>query len=244
MISYDLVQEEAVRLLSLSKKYLALLPPALTVLLASIRDRLPRKVPFHLLPQNPRRLALLAAASLTSAFLILTLWNGLHESDSSLSRSRIEDEVDESFPAIQSPPKKGHHEDDKQQKGKGKNKNKEKGPDKGKGKGVVEGNEKEEKPHPKPLPKFWSVYGGGTGRGETNTTKPRGVTKIMGLVFYGRRSTASILDCYLKVRFLLSSLEVELSNSLDPAQSREERRHARQHHLGPANDKPSRPCLP
>lgn len=207
MISSELVQEEAGRLLSLSKKYLALLPPALTVLLASVRDRLPRKAPFHLLPQNPRRLALLAAASLASVFLILMLWDGLYESDSSLSRSRIEDEVDESFPAIQSPPKKEHHEGDKLQKGKGKNKNKEKGPDEGKGKGVVEGKGEEEKPRPKPLPKFWSVYDGGTGRGETNTTKPRGVNKIMGLVFYGRRSTASILDCYLKVRYYFRPLE-------------------------------------
>lgn len=29
--------------------------------------------------------------------------------------------------------------------------------------------------------------------------KPDGVDKVMGLVFYGRRQTVSILDCYLKV---------------------------------------------
>ena len=30
--------------------------------------------------------------------------------------------------------------------------------------------------------------------------KPPGVEKIMGLLFYGRRATVSIFDCYLKVR--------------------------------------------
>jgi hypothetical protein len=30
--------------------------------------------------------------------------------------------------------------------------------------------------------------------------RPSDATKIMGLIFYGRRSTVSILDCYLKVR--------------------------------------------
>lgn len=32
--------------------------------------------------------------------------------------------------------------------------------------------------------------------------RPLEVRKIMGLVFYGRRNTVSILDCYLKVRGL------------------------------------------
>lgn len=36
--------------------------------------------------------------------------------------------------------------------------------------------------------------------------KPEHVSKIMGLVFYGRRPTVSILDCYLQVRMRLTYL--------------------------------------
>ncbi|RGP76124.1 hypothetical protein FSPOR_370 [Fusarium sporotrichioides] len=47
------------------------------------------------------------------------------------------------------------------------------------------------------LPRFWSA------KGENMDDlayweKPKGVEKIMGLVFYGRRQSVSILDCYLK----------------------------------------------
>ena len=36
--------------------------------------------------------------------------------------------------------------------------------------------------------------------------KPQGVSRIMGLVFYGRRRTVSILDCYLQVRITTRAL--------------------------------------
>lgn len=56
-----------------------------------------------------------------------------------------------------------------------------------------------------PIQRFWTVQGF-----EADLLKkPNGVTKIMGLVFYGRRSTVAILDCYLKVcASLVSSLTI------------------------------------
>ncbi|KAF2403012.1 hypothetical protein EJ06DRAFT_472081 [Trichodelitschia bisporula] len=50
---------------------------------------------------------------------------------------------------------------------------------------------------PKQLPRYWSVSGKGDGEGVTEWVKPEGL-KVVGLVFYGRPASVSILDCYLK----------------------------------------------
>ena len=50
----------------------------------------------------------------------------------------------------------------------------------------------------KTLPRFWSANGEKMDD-LAYWEKPDGVDKVMGLVFYGRRQTVSILDCYLKV---------------------------------------------
>ncbi|CEI68818.1 unnamed protein product [Fusarium venenatum] len=47
------------------------------------------------------------------------------------------------------------------------------------------------------LPRFWSANGENMDD-LTHWEKPKGIEKIMGLVFYGRRQSVSILDCYLK----------------------------------------------
>ncbi|KAF1981766.1 hypothetical protein K402DRAFT_398289 [Aulographum hederae CBS 113979] len=47
------------------------------------------------------------------------------------------------------------------------------------------------------LPRYWSKTGKGDLGGVTMWKKPEGL-KIVGLIFYGRRSSVSILDCYLK----------------------------------------------
>ncbi|KAI1072315.1 hypothetical protein LB507_003405 [Fusarium sp. FIESC RH6] len=49
----------------------------------------------------------------------------------------------------------------------------------------------------KTLPRFWSANGENMDD-LAYWEKPDGVDKVMGLVFYGRRQTVSILDCYLK----------------------------------------------
>ncbi|KAF5969526.1 hypothetical protein FBULB1_10205 [Fusarium bulbicola] len=47
------------------------------------------------------------------------------------------------------------------------------------------------------LDRFWSSNGESV-QDLVHWSKPKGVDKIMGLVFYGRRQSVSILDCYLK----------------------------------------------
>ncbi|KAM0501541.1 hypothetical protein ACHAP8_004529 [Fusarium lateritium] len=47
------------------------------------------------------------------------------------------------------------------------------------------------------LPRFWSANGENMDD-LAHWEKPKGVEKVMGLVFYGRRQSVSILDCYLK----------------------------------------------
>lgn len=47
-------------------------------------------------------------------------------------------------------------------------------------------------------PKNWSVSGKGSLEGVTDFKKPENLT-VVALVFYGRPTTVSILDCYLKV---------------------------------------------
>lgn len=192
MIPRKAIQEEVARLLAQSKQRLPSVPPPLVLPLAALRQRLSPQTPFRLPPQNPRRLVLSTALLLTSIFLVVLFWSVHNDSSHTSTLSRLYlYEPDESFPATQLPSTNQHNDGVRKAKGKGMRPSK--------GKGAAKGNEKDEKPSPEPLPKFWSVHGG-TGRGETNTTKPRGVNKVMGLVFYGRRSTASILDCYLKVR--------------------------------------------
>lgn len=51
---------------------------------------------------------------------------------------------------------------------------------------------------PTTLPRFWSTNGESM-EDLAHWQKPKGIEKIMGLVFYGRRQSVSILDCYLKV---------------------------------------------
>jgi hypothetical protein len=51
---------------------------------------------------------------------------------------------------------------------------------------------------PGTLPRFWSANGENMDD-LAHWEKPKGIDKIMGLVFYGRRQSVSILDCYLKV---------------------------------------------
>src|SRR6478609_9530530 len=72
-----------------------------------------------------------------------------------------------------------------------------------------------EKPQetPDPLngtnPRFYSSSGDILS-GATNTTRPANVKRIMGLVFFGRRHTVSILYCYLKVfPFIQTSLRLQ-----------------------------------
>jgi hypothetical protein len=48
--------------------------------------------------------------------------------------------------------------------------------------------------------KYWTVSGDGAFEGLSKWTKPKSLNKIVGLIFYGRPATVSILDCYLKVR--------------------------------------------
>ncbi|KAJ4270548.1 hypothetical protein NW762_002236 [Fusarium torreyae] len=50
---------------------------------------------------------------------------------------------------------------------------------------------------PGTLDRFWSANGECM-RDLAHWEKPEGIKKIMGLVFYGRRQSVSILDCYLK----------------------------------------------
>jgi len=57
----------------------------------------------------------------------------------------------------------------------------------------------------KTLPRFWSTNGENMDD-LAYWEKPDGVDKVMGLVFYGRRQTVSILDCYLKVCFMYIEL--------------------------------------
>lgn len=150
-------------------------------------------LPFPL-PHLTKRLILVTWVSLTSLCFILILWynsahNNSHVSgDTSKSLGLHLLVPDESFGAIQSPPpgEKGRN-------GGGKD-----GPKKKPVKTQQELAEIEEAKKNFTLPKFWSVHDG-TGRGETNLAKPGGVRKVMGLVFYGQRTTAPILDCYLKV---------------------------------------------
>ncbi|KAF2140305.1 uncharacterized protein K452DRAFT_253054 [Aplosporella prunicola CBS 121167] len=47
------------------------------------------------------------------------------------------------------------------------------------------------------LPKYWSINDGGEPQGVTNWPKPKDF-RIVGLVFFGRPVSVSILDCYLK----------------------------------------------
>lgn len=49
------------------------------------------------------------------------------------------------------------------------------------------------------LDRFWSSNGESV-QDLVHWSKPKGVDKILGLVFYGRRQSVSILDCYLKVQ--------------------------------------------
>lgn len=48
------------------------------------------------------------------------------------------------------------------------------------------------------LDRFWSANGECM-KDLSHWEKPADISKIMGLVFYGRRQSVSILDCYLKV---------------------------------------------
>ncbi len=48
--------------------------------------------------------------------------------------------------------------------------------------------------------KYWTVSGNGAFEGLSLWTKPKSLNKIVGLIFYGRPATVSVLDCYLKVR--------------------------------------------
>jgi hypothetical protein len=58
---------------------------------------------------------------------------------------------------------------------------------------------------PKPIyaqsrtePRHWTKSGTGNLEGIESWRRPRGLNKIVGLIFYGRPATVSILDCYLK----------------------------------------------
>lgn len=196
MISLDALPSEILRLLSLSKAYITVTASSLTLpyplpfpLLLPLPLPLPRlkKLPFPR-PSNTRRLALVATTTVCLFLLVVLLWTASHEDGYGSDALNLHVLTpDESFPDVYSPPR-----DDKGRGGKASAK-------KEKGKGMNDDNEKEkgEQP-PKPLPKFWSVKEG-TSRGETNMAKPPGVRKVMGLVFYNYRATASILDCYLKV---------------------------------------------
>jgi hypothetical protein len=48
--------------------------------------------------------------------------------------------------------------------------------------------------------KYWTVSGDGAFEGLSVWTKPASLKKIVGLIFYGRQASVSILDCYLKVQ--------------------------------------------
>lgn len=63
------------------------------------------------------------------------------------------------------------------------------------------------------LPRYWSVSDDHRLPGEVDIDEtPPGVRKIMGLVFFGRRNTISILDCYLKVSNILEEIQRALSS--------------------------------
>src|ERR1700710_1343156 len=47
-------------------------------------------------------------------------------------------------------------------------------------------------------PRYWSAAQLGGLEGISTWQRPEGLKKIVGLVFYGRPETVSILDCYLK----------------------------------------------
>lgn len=49
------------------------------------------------------------------------------------------------------------------------------------------------------LPRFWSTAGATSLSHQDAEDVSANVPKIMGLVFFGRRDTVSIIDCYLKV---------------------------------------------
>lgn len=55
------------------------------------------------------------------------------------------------------------------------------------------------------LPRDWTLVDKAP-QGITGWQKPKGLRKIVGLIFYGRPASVSILDCYLKVRRSLVSL--------------------------------------
>jgi hypothetical protein len=46
--------------------------------------------------------------------------------------------------------------------------------------------------------RYWSISGAGSLEGVTTFNKPKDLNKIVGIIFYGRPATVSILDCYLK----------------------------------------------
>jgi hypothetical protein len=54
--------------------------------------------------------------------------------------------------------------------------------------------------------KYWTVSGDGAFEGLSAWTKPKSLSKIVGLIFYGRPATVSVLDCYLKVCALRAGL--------------------------------------
>lgn len=60
-----------------------------------------------------------------------------------------------------------------------------------------------QKPINETLARFWSISSEDALSGVKEWKKPKNVKQVMGLVFYGRRETVSILDCYLKVLPLL-----------------------------------------
>jgi hypothetical protein len=50
--------------------------------------------------------------------------------------------------------------------------------------------------------RYWSVSEKGALEGLAAFKKPEVIDKIVAIIFYGRRATVSILDCYLKVPFV------------------------------------------
>jgi len=52
--------------------------------------------------------------------------------------------------------------------------------------------------HSRIRPKYWSASSTGNLEGIRTWDTPEGLNKVVGIVFYGRPATVSILDCYLK----------------------------------------------
>jgi hypothetical protein len=149
------------------------------------------------LPHLTKRLISVTFVTMASLCLMLVLWhNSVHNNshvsgDTSKSLGLHLLTPDESFGAIQTPPPPPPKGKDGKKKGK-----------KPPGKTQEELAEIEEAKNNFTLPMFWTVHDG-TGRGSMDLAKPAGVRKVMGLVFYGQRTTAPILDCYLKACFRL-----------------------------------------